>query len=77
MSTNIIERLFIEVGLDFSKLASEADKAIATSNKLEGALSGTEKASGKANKALGDLAKGKAKAAMGADELAKMFIKVT
>lgn len=75
MATNIIERLFIEVGLDFSKLASEADKAIATSNKLEGSLSGTEKASGKANKALGDLAKGKAKASAGAENLAKGLTK--
>lgn len=77
MSTNIIERLFIEVGLDFSKLASEADKAIATSNKLEGALSGTEKASGKANKALGELSKGKAKAATGAENFAKSMTKAT
>ena len=75
MATNIIERLFIEVGLDFSKLASEADKAIATSNKLEGSLSGTEKASGKANKALSDLAKGKAKASTGAENLAKGLTK--
>ena len=39
MATNIIERLFIEVGLDFSKLATEADKAIAKGNKLEESLS--------------------------------------
>ena len=52
MATNIIERLFIEVGLDFSKLASEADKAIATSNKLEGSLSGIEQTSKKTNESL-------------------------
>ena len=49
MATNIIERLFIEVGLDFSKLATEADKAIAKGNKLEESLSKTEDASDKAN----------------------------
>ena len=73
MATNIIERLFIEVGLDFSKLATEADKAIAKGNKLEESLSKTEDASGKANKALGDLVKSKAKAATGAENLAKGF----
>lgn len=75
MATNIIERLFIEVGLDFSKLATEADKAIAKGNKLEESLSKTEDASGKANKALGDLVKSKAKAATGAENLAKGFVK--
>ena len=58
MSTNIIERLFIEVGLDFSKMAAEADKAIAKSEKLEKSLEGTEDASKKANKAFGEMSKG-------------------
>ena len=40
MATNIIERMFVELGLDFSKYAADADKAVKKNAQLENALGG-------------------------------------
>lgn len=77
MATNIIERLFIEVGLDFTKMAADADKAIAKNDKLEKSLEGAEDASKKANKAFGEMSKGQKEVLKGAAELGKTIATVT
>ena len=62
MATNIIERMFVELGLDFSKYAADADKAVKKNAQLENALGGVEDASKKAEKARANLSKGQEKA---------------
>ena len=77
MATNIIERMFVELGLDFSKYAADADKAVKKNAQLENALGGVEDASKKAEKARANLSKGQEKAIKGAAELGKTIAGVT
>lgn len=69
MTTSIVEQMLVEVGLDTSKFASEADKAIKKHQQLEKALTDTEKSSQKANKAHTELAK---KSQDSIEQIAKM-----
>ena len=57
MTTNIVEQMLVELGLDASKYTAQADKAVKTNKQLEKSLTDTEKASKeteKAQKKLGD-----------------------
>ena len=57
MTTNIVEQILVELMLDTSKFAAQADKAVKTNKQLEKSLTDTEKASKeteKAQKKLGD-----------------------
>ena len=69
MTTAIVEQMLVELGLDTSKFASEADKAIKKHQQLEKALTDTEKSSQKANKAHTELAK---KSQDSIEQIAKM-----
>ena len=69
MTTAIVEQMLVELGLDTSKFASEADKAIKKHQQLEKALTDTEKSSQKATKAHTELAK---KSQDSIEQIAKM-----
>lgn len=77
MATNIIERLLVEVGLDFSKFSADADKAISKNNKLGESLEGTEEASKKAGEASKELSKEQSKSAKEAAQLGKSIASAT
>ena len=57
MTTNIVEQMLVELGLDASKFAAQADKAEKKNQALEKSLDKTEKASKQAGKANEELAK--------------------
>ena len=77
MATNIIERMFVELGLDFSKYAVDADKAEKLNKKLEKALHGVEGASKKVEKAHANLTKGQKAAIKEAADLGKAIAGAT
>lgn len=51
MTTNIVEQMLVELGLDASKYTAQADKAVKTNKQLEKSLTDTEKASKETEKA--------------------------
>ncbi|MBI0133472.1 phage tail tip lysozyme [Snodgrassella sp. W8132] len=57
MTTNIVEQMLVELGLDASKYTAQADKAEKKNQALEKSLDKTEKASKQAGKANEELAK--------------------
>lgn len=57
MTTNIVEQMLVELMLDTSKFAAQADKAEKKNQALEKSLDKTEKASKQAGKANEELAK--------------------
>ncbi|WP_432785031.1 hypothetical protein AAEX37_01952 [Oligella sp. MSHR50489EDL] len=77
MSTSVIERLLIEIGIDVNKFAQEADKAIAKNRAVEKSLESSESASKRVQKSNLDLAFSHSKANETAEQLSKAIAGVT